>query len=62
MTGEVVSVRGEPGYESSSSSSASEHSSVSYGGVPEADLEHMVREDKQDEINKRRNRRRADKW
>lgn len=62
LTGEAVAVRGDRGYESSTSSSASSHSSVSYGGVPEADLEHLVSLEKQEEINKRRNQRRADKW
>lgn len=33
LTGEPVAVRGDRGYESSTSSSASSHSSVSYGGV-----------------------------
>ena len=46
LTGEKVAVRGDPDYESSTSSSASSHSSVSYGGVPEADLEHLVSEKK----------------
>lgn len=62
LTGEAITVRGDPGYESSTSSSASDHSSVSYGGVPEADIEHLVSESKQEEINKRRNQRRAEKW
>ena len=62
MTGEVPKVRGDREYQSSTSSSASSHSSVSYGGVPEADLEHLVDKEKEDEINTRRNERRADKW
>ena len=62
LTGAKTSVRGERGYESSESSSASSHSSVSYGGVPEADLEYVKDTEKQNEINSRRNMRRADKW
>lgn len=41
MTGERIAVRGDNDYVSSTSSSASSHSSVSYGGVPEADLEYL---------------------
>ena len=62
LTGKRVSVRGDREYESSESSSASSHSSVSYGGVPEADLEYVKDINKQNEINGRRNMRRAEKW
>lgn len=55
MTGESAKVRGEPGYISSESSSGTSHSSVSYGGVPEADLEYLVDDEKRTEINDRRN-------
>ena len=41
VTGEKVSIRGDADYESSTSSSNSSHSSVSYGGVPEADVEYL---------------------
>ena len=55
LTGEDTKVRGDPGYISSQSSSATSYSSVSYGGVPEADLEHVVDKEKEKEINTRRN-------
>lgn len=55
MGEENALVRGDPGYISSESSSATSHSSVSYGGVPEADLEYLVDDDKMNEINDRRN-------
>lgn len=57
-----VLVRGDPGYCSSTESSITSRSSVSYGGVPEADLEHMACIEKKKEINDRRNERRSDKW
>ena len=62
ITGEKDFVRGEAGYESSTESSLSSRSSVSYGGVPEADLEHMADFEKKKLINDRRNDRRAAKW
>ena len=55
ITGEKVSVRGDREYESSTSSSNSSHSSVSYGGVPEADVEYLKNRELQDDINERRN-------
>ena len=61
-TGKTRPMRGESGYVSSSSESDSSHSSVSYGGVPEQDLEHVVDVDKKQEIYERRNQRRVDKW
>ena len=62
LTGEPANVRGDPDYKSSTESSATSRSSVSYGGVPEADLEHVSDDYKRNEINDRRNRRRASKW
>ena len=62
MTGEPANVRGDPDYKSSTESSATSRSSVSYGGVPEADLEHVDDDVKKNEINDRRNMRRASKW
>lgn len=63
MTGGITrAVRGEPGYASSTESSLTSRSSVSYGGVAEADLEHMESSAKKKKINDRRNDRRASKW
>ena len=62
ITGEPIAVRGDPGYQSSESESESSHSSQSYGGVPEADLEYLSDNKKRIEINTRRNVRRAQKW
>ena len=47
---------------SSTESSLSSRSSVSFGGVPEDDLEHIADRIKMKEINGRRNERRAVKW
>ena len=55
LSEETIKVRGDEGYISSESSSDTSHSSVSYGGVPEADLEYVVSDDKRNEINDRRN-------
>lgn len=41
ITGGKAAVRGEADYSSSTSSSATSHSSASYGGVPEADVEYL---------------------
>jgi len=62
LTGGPITVRGDPGYMSSESSSGTSRSSVSFGGVPEADLEHLADKKKRRQINKRRNQRRAAKW
>ena len=61
-TGQQAAMRGDPGYISSSSASDTSRSSVSYGGVNEQDLEHLIDTEKTKEIHERREKRRYNKW